>query len=87
MSQSGPDGPTPLPSMVLETLRHLRFQMQRHHDTVERLAEDLNRQATASARDLAALLECLLADRLAPAVQDLTAIEEDHASPGGGRGS
>ncbi len=78
MKQPGRDGftPAPLPRAVLETLRHLRFQVQSQLDAAERLAEDLSLQGTPSGRDLVALLECLLADRLAPAVQDLTAIEE-----------
>lgn len=57
-------------------LGRLRAQLQGYLDTAEHLAEDLSREGTSSAGELAALLECLVADRLAPAVQDLAAIEE-----------
>ena len=64
------------------SLARLRAQMQGHHDTVERLVEDLNSQGAEEDLEVAALLECLLADRLAPAVQDLAVIEEAAAGRG-----
>lgn len=64
-------------------LAGLRVHLQGHLDTVEQLVEGLNSQGTPESLELAALLECLLADRLAPAVQDLAVIEESAAT---GRG-
>lgn len=64
------------------TLARLRVHMQGHLDTVEQLVEGLNSQGTPEDLELAALLECLLADRLAPAVQDLAVIEETAAGRG-----
>lgn len=69
----------------LDDLGRLRAQLQVNLDTAERLAEDLSREGTPSGCELAALLECLVADRLGPAVQDLAAIEEAALEPGGGR--
>ncbi|HEX2222829.1 MAG TPA: hypothetical protein VHN15_01340 [Thermoanaerobaculia bacterium] len=67
----------------LDDLGRLRAQLQRNLDTAERLAQDFSREDTPSGRELTALLECLVADRLAPAVQDLTAIEETALQRGG----
>lgn len=72
----------PAPPSVPERIAGLRSQMQDQLDAVERLAEDLKAAGTALATDLAVVLECLLADRLGPALQDLAALEEA-ARPGG----
>lgn len=69
----------------LDDIGRLRSQLQGEVDAVERLAEDFSREGTPSAAELAALLECLVADRLSPAVQDLAAIEEAALEMGGSR--
>lgn len=61
---------------VLERLGGLRSQMQDQIDAVERLVEDLKTDGTLLASDFAPVLDCLLADRLSPALQDLAALEE-----------
>jgi hypothetical protein len=67
----------------LDDLGRLRARLQRSLDTAEWLAQGFSGEGTPSGRELAALLECLVADRLAPAVQDLTAIEEAALERGG----
>lgn len=71
------------PRSVLERLGGLRSQVQSQVDAVERLVEDLKASGTVLGSDLAPLLECLLADRFSPALQDLAALEETTRCGGG----
>ena len=58
----------------LAALGSLRARLQGELDAVERFAERL--RAARSGSEAVAVLECVMADRLAPAIRELASIEE-----------